>query len=495
MKRLSFATLAGLPATIARPAYDAERIGVGIVHLGIGAFHRAQTAVYTDDALAHASGDWGFCGVSLRSPDVRDRLAPQDGLYTSVEKSPQGVRRRVIGSVREVLFLGDEPERIRRRLEAQATRIVSLTVTEKGYCHDPASGRLNFAHPDIAHDLADPARPVSAVGQIVAALDARRVAGGRAFTVLCCDNLPHNGALLEGLVREFAGARDRALARWIGAQASFPSTMVDRIVPATTDSDIADNDQALGLHDAAPVVHEPFKQWVIEDRFVAGRPDWDSAGVQFVADVAPFEAMKLRLLNASHSAFAYLGYLAGHEYIYQVAGEGDFVEFMRRLMREEVAPTLKLPRSVDVVAYQDALVERFRNPALPHRTWQIAMDGSQKLPQRMLGTVRDNLGAGRKIDLLALAVAGWMRYVSGRDEAGREIRVSDPLAPEFARIAEAHRGDARALAQALLGLRAIFGTDLPADPRFSEPVMKWLGALCADGAARTVNAAVRSSPV
>jgi len=266
--------------------------------------------------------------------------------------------------------------------------------------------------------------------------------------------------------------------------------MVDRIVPATTDADIADNDRALGVHDAAPVVHEPFKQWVIEDRFVAGRPAWDRVGVQFVADVAPFEAMKLRLLNASHSAFAYLGYLAGHEYIYQVAAQPDFVAFMRRLMKEEVAPTLKLPATVDVVAYQEALVERFGNPALPHRTQQIAMDGSQKLPQRLLATVRDNLAAGRPIELLCLAVAGWMRYVSGSDEAGRQIKVSDPLAADFARIAAGHRGDPEGLARGLLSISAIFGDDLPADPRFAGKVTARLAALFRDGATHTVRAAV-----
>jgi len=494
MKRLSLATLGGLPPAIARPGYDPGRTGVGIVHLGIGAFHRAQTAVYTDDALAQEAGDWGICGVSLRSPDARDRLAPQDGLYTSVEKSPRGIGRRVIGSVREVLFLGDERERIQRRLAAAATRIVSLTVTEKGYCHDPATGRLNFAHPDIVHDLAEPGEPLSAVGQIVAALAERRANNARAFTVLCCDNLPHNGALLAGLVVALAGQRDAALARWIEVSASFPSTMVDRIVPATTERDIADNDRALELHDAAPVVHEPFKQWVIEDRFVGGRPAWERAGVQFVSDVAPFEAMKLRLLNASHSAFAYLGYLAGHEFIYQVAAQPAFVAFMRALMRDEVAPTLKLPARTDVAAYQDALVERFANPALPHRTQQIAMDGSQKLPQRLLGTVRDNLAAGRKIDLLALAVAGWMRYAAGIDETGGEIKVSDPMAPELARIAAAHRADPRALGKALLGVRAIFGQDLPDDSRFATAVTDWLELLYAEGAARAVQRAVRSSP-
>jgi fructuronate reductase len=490
MKRLSFATLAELPATIARPEYDAHKVGIGIVHLGIGAFHRAQTAVYTDDAIAAQPGDWGVCGVSLRSPDVRDRLAPQDGLYTGVEKSPQGVRRRIIGSVREVLFLGDERERIRTRMESPATQIVSLTVTEKGYCHDPATGRLNFAHPDIVHDLAAPAHPISAVGLVVAALAARRTAGTRGFTVLCCDNLPHNGTLLRGLVLAFAEKRDPALARWIEDHASFPSTMVDRIVPATTEADIADNDRALGLHDAAPVVHEPFKQWVIEDRFAGPRPAWERAGVEFVADVAPFEAMKLRLLNASHSAFAYLGYLAGHEFVYQVAAQPDFVAYMRRLMREEVAPTLALPAGVDVAAYQDALLQRFANPALPHQTWQIAMDGSQKLPQRILGTVRDNLAAGRNVELLALAVAGWMRYVCGTDEQGKSIKISDPMANDFARIVAAHRGDADGLANALLSLRAIFGADLPAASRFAGRVASWLKMLFRDGSARTVSAAV-----
>jgi fructuronate reductase len=494
MNRLSLATLAGIPRSIDRPGYDPRRIGIGIVHLGIGAFHRAQTAVYSDDTLALEHGDWGICGVSLRSPGARDRLAPQDGLYTSVEKSPAGIQRRVIGSVREVRFLGDERHEVHERLLAETTRIVSLTVTEKGYCHDPATGRLNRGHPDILHDLADLDHPVSAVGLIVAALDARRSLHGRPFTVLCCDNLPRNGALVRGLVLAFAEARDVALAHWIRDHASFPSTMVDRIVPATTEADVAENDAALGLHDAAPVVHEPFKQWVIEDEFAAGRPAWEQSGAQLVADVAPFEAMKLRLLNASHSAFAYLGYLAGSEFIYQVAARPEFAAYMRRLMVEEVTPTLKVPGGVDVAAYQAALLERFRNPVLPHRTQQIAMDGSQKLPQRLLNTVRDNLAAGRSIALAALAVAAWMRYAAGTDEAGREIKVSDPFAPEFARVAREARGDPQALARGMLSLRAIFGEDLPIDPRFTRRVTSWLGELFANGAARTVARAVEEAP-
>jgi fructuronate reductase len=486
MSRLSLAALAALPPTVAKPAWDPRQVGIGIVHLGIGAFHRAQTAVYSDDALAVEGGAWGICGVSLRAAEVRDRLAPQDGLYTAVEKSPSGVRRRVIGSVREVLFLGEERDAVQVRLVAPSTRIVTLTVTEKGYCHDPATGKLNFSHPDIVHDLAEPARAQSAIGLLVAALEARRREGTPAFTVLCCDNLPHNGVLVRGLVLALAAARDATLARWIEDHARFPSTMVDRIVPATTGPDIVDNDAALGLHDAAPVMHEPFRQWAIEEAFVSGRPAWDRVGAQMVADVAPFEAMKLRLLNGSHSTLAYLGYLAGFEFIYQVAAQTDFALLARRLMREEVAPTLKPPSGVDLLAYQNVLLERFSNPALPHRTQQIAMDGSQKLPQRLLGTVRDNLVAGRSISLLALAVAGWIRYASGVDESGQEITVCDPMAGEFARIAAAQRGNAPALVREFLGLRAVFGADLPADPRFAGQVASWLSALFADGAARTV---------
>ena len=494
MIRLSSATLTALPASIARPAYDVGKVGVGIVHLGIGAFYRAQGAVYTDDVLGQETGPWGICGVSLRSPDVRDRLAPQDGLYTAVEKSEAGIRRRVIGSLREVLFIGDERELVHARLVATETRIVSLTVTEKGYCHDPATGRLNLGHPDIGHDIAHPEHPRSAVGLLVAALDARRRSHGTPFTIMSCDNLPHNGALVRGLVLAFAAATAPSLTAWIEQQVRFPSTMVDRIVPATTDADIVENDAVLGAHDAAPVMHEPFKQWVIEDDFAAGRPGWEKVGAELVADVAPFEAMKLRLLNASHSALAYLGFLAGHEYIYQVAAQPAFATYMQALMRDEVAPTLALPAGVDVAAYQATLLERFRNPALPHRAQQIAMDGSQKLPQRLLGTVRDNLAAGRPIDRLALAVAAWMRYVGGVDESGRTIKVSDPLADEFARIAAAHRGDPAGSAHALMGLRSVFGEDLSTVAPFADRVTAWLAALHRDGAARTVARAASASP-
>jgi fructuronate reductase len=486
MDRLDARSLVRLPATVARPASPVDTLTTGIVHLGIGAFHRAHQAIYTDDAIAHAGGDWGICGVSLRSPDVRDRLAPQDCLYTAIEKSPAGVRRRVVGSVREVLFQDEQYAEIRRRLAARETQIVSLTVTEKGYCHEPATGRLNRGHPQIVRDLAHPDDARSVPGLLAAALAERRRTHGKPLTVVCCDNLPQNGALVCGLVVAFANQRDAALADWIGREVAFPSTMIDRIVPATTAADIAENDAALGLADAAPVVHEPFAQWVIEDRFAAGRPAWDAVGALLVDDVDPYESMKLRLLNASHSAFAYLGFLAGYEFIYEVAAQPAFVAWMRRFMADEVSPALVPPLGIDLAMYREELVRRFANPALPHRTQQVAMDGSQKLPQRILATVRDNLAANRSVDLAALAVAGWMRYVYGEDEQGRAIAVSDPLASQFASIAARHRGDPAGFANGLLALREIFDEDLGNEPRFATPVTRWLNELFAHGAARTV---------
>jgi fructuronate reductase len=491
MNRLDLSTVDRLPPDIRRPRYAIRDVGIGIVHLGIGAFHRAHQAMYTDDALAEAGGTWGICGVSLRSPDVRERMAPQDGLYTSIEKSPDGIRRRVVGSVREVLFEREQHDAVFRRLTAPQTRIVSLTVTEKGYCHEPATGRLNAQHPDIVHDLASLAHPRSVVGLLVAAFAERRRTHATPVSVVCCDNLTQNGALVCGLVVSFANLVDPSLADWISREIAFPSTMVDRIVPATTARDIAQNDDAIALHDAAPVVHEPFVQWVIEDRFAAGRPAWDAAGALFVHEVDAYEAMKLRLLNASHSAFAYLGFLAGYEYIYEVAAQPDFVAYMRRFTADEVTPALVPPPGVDLVAYRETLVRRFANPALPHRTQQIAMDGSQKLPQRILATIRDNLAAGRSIDLASLAVAGWMRYVYGADEQGRAIDVSDPLAPAFAKIASAHRGDPAGFAQALFAIHPIFDEDLQNEPRFTAPVMRWLDALFAFGARKTVAKAIQ----
>jgi fructuronate reductase len=482
--RLSPTALASLPGTVRRPAYDRSRLTPGIVHLGLGAFARAHLCEYTEDALELEFGAWGITGASLQRPDQRDRLKPQDGLYTLLKRAPAGPELRIIGCVSEVLVAPEDPAALVARLAAPATRIVSLTVTEKGYCHDPATGRLKADHPDIVHDLANPDAPRSAVGILVAGLKRRRAAGLGPFTALSCDNLPHNGGVLRGLVRDFAALSDDALSQWIEANGAFPATMVDRIVPATTEADIAEVARLIGLEDAAPVIGEPFRQWAIQDVFAAGRPAWDRVGAQMVSEVAPFEFMKLRMLNGAHSSLAYLGYLTGHETVAEASGDAVLARFLQGLWAE-IIPTVPAPQGIVLGDYAEALLARFRNPAIRHRTWQIAMDGSQKLPQRLLGTIRDRLKTGGGIDHLSLGVAAWMRYVSGTDEKGATIDVRDPLAAEFATRAKAAGRNAAALASALLGIEAIFGSDLPREERFTKPVERHLAALFEKGAKAT----------
>ena len=485
MSQLSLSTLAALPASVARPAYDPTRVTVGIVHLGLGAFHRAHQAVFTDDVLAR-DPRWGILGVSMKTPRSTSLLAAQDGLYALLVKGNDESSVRVIGALRETAFAGAGSAALVDRIADPRVTCVSLTVTEKGYCHDPASGRLDFAHPDIVHDVAHPGAPVSAPGLLVAALDARRTRDSGALNIVCCDNLPHNGRVVEGLVRELAQRRDASLVDWMEAHTAFPGTMVDRIVPATTDADIAEVERRIGVHDAAPVVAEPYNQWVIEDRFVAARPAWESAGATLVREIEPFEKLKLRMLNGSHSTLAYLGYLSGYDTIAKAASDPALAVFVEQQMTEEIAPTLVAPPDVRIADYGAELMQRFRNPALPHRTRQVAMDGSQKLPQRLLGTIRDNLVAGRPIERLALSVASWMRYVYGRDERDDPIDVADPLAARFATLAAEHRGDIEGFARGLLAIDAIFGDDLPREPRFTQPAIASLGALFRNGALRTV---------
>ena len=483
--RLSLSTLADLPAAVARPAYDIEAAEVGVVHLGVGAFHRAHQAAYLDAILSRGHKGWAICGASLRSPDTSDALDPQDGLYTLAERSGAGDNLRVIGSLRRLLVAPRDPEALLAAMCDPRVRIVTLTVTEKGYCHDPASGTLDEAHPDIRADLASPQRPVSAPGYLVEALARRRAAGVAPFTVLTCDNLPANGKTVARVTARLAALRDDDLGRFVAGEVAFPSTMVDRIVPATTDDDRALVAAGLGLQDAWPVMAEPFTQWVVEDLFPLGRPPLEEVGVELVSDVEPFEHMKLRLLNGAHSTLAYLGYLAGHATIADTMVVPAFARLVARLQDEEVTPTLHLPAGVDVAAYKRALRERFANPALRHRTWQIAMDGSQKLPQRLVATARDRLAAGAPIPLLALGVAGWMRYVTGRDEQGNAIDVRDPLAARLKALADEAGPDASRLAPALLSVREVFA-DLGADPRFAGPVRDALARLMVRGAAATV---------
>ena len=486
MQRLSNATLDRLPGDVAQPRYDRGALATGIVHLGLGAFQRAHQAMYTEAALNAGDHRWGVVGASLRSPAVRDALVPQDGLYTLAVRGADGERLQVIGAIKDVLVAPENPSALLDALSDSAAMIVTLTVTEKGYCYDPATTALDEEHPDIVHDLRHPREPRSVPGFLVEALRRRHEAQVPAFTVLCCDNLPHNGRTVAGIVTRFAALRDKALAGFIRNEVMFPSTMVDRITPATTDDDRAAISARLGLEDAAAVVTEPFTQWVIEDRFSRGlRPEWSIAGAEFVANVAPYENMKLRLLNGSHSTLAYLGYLAGYETVSDTMKDANYRRLAQGVM-DDAATTLKMPPGADVAAYKRALLERYENRALRHRTWQICMDGSQKLPQRLLGSIRDRLAAGAPIDRLVMGVAGWMRYVTGIDEQGKPIDVRDPLSGRLRAIADGAGLVAERLAPALLDVREIFAADLAADSRFRTAVMSALARIIAKGARAAV---------
>ncbi|ADL00995.1 mannitol dehydrogenase family protein [Brevundimonas subvibrioides] len=482
--RLSNATLAGLTAQVERPGYDRSSVRIGVVHLGIGAFHRAHQAVVFDDALRSGDMRWGILGVSLRSPGVRDQLQPQDGLYSVLVRDGDVERIRIIGAVQGVLVAPEDPGAVVEAMASRQVHIVTLTVTEKGYRLDPASGSLIETDPDVVADIANPVAPRTAPGFLVAALARRRQRGLPPFTVVSCDNLPHNGARVRSAVLGMAGRIDPALADWIAEAGAFPATMVDRIVPATTPDDVASLAARLGVEDPGMVKTEPFTQWVIEDRFCGPRPDFAALGVQLTDAVAPWEDAKLRLLNGAHSAIAYLGGLAGHAFVHQVVAEPPFAAFVERLW-DEAATTLSPPPGLDVAAYRRDLMARFRNPALQHRTRQIAMDGSQKLPQRLLATIADRLAAGQGIEALAMAVAGWIRWQDGVAETGETHVVDDPLADVLGQ-ALAGTGSAADRVRAIAGLSAVVPSRLGGDVRFITAVGDALAGLESRGVVATL---------
>lgn len=362
--------------------------------------------------------------------------------------------------------------------------IVSLTITEKGYFHSPASGQLMLDHPMIVADLNNPHQPKTAPGVIVEALARRKAAGLQAFTVMSCDNMPENGHVMRDVVTSYARAVDEKLAQWIVENVTFPSTMVDRIVPAVTAETLDKIEQFAGVRDPAGVACEPFRQWVIEDNFVAGRPEWEKAGAELVSDVLPYEEMKLRMLNGSHSFLAYLRYLAGYQHINDCMEDDNYRRAALTLMLQEQAPTLKV-QGVDLQDYANRLIERYSNPALRHRTWQIAMDGSQKLPQRMLDSVRWHLAHGSSFNLLALGVAGWMRYVGGVDELGNPIEISDPLLSVIQQTVQ-NSEEGKERVRALIAIEAIFGNDLPNNALFTDKVTEAYLSLLTEGAKATV---------
>ena len=490
VKRLNAATLGQLPAEIRRPSYPVQAAAIGVVHLGVGSFFRAHQAVYLDEAMNGGATGWGVCGVSLRNPETRDALQAQDGYYTLIERDAAGARARVVGSLRELLVAPENPAMVIGRIAASSTHWVTLTITEKGYGHDAGSSdkvRLDPAHPDIAHDLANPVTPRSAVGLLHAAVVQRRRARLDGLTILSCDNLSCNGDLLRELLLQFDNTLEAGSSRtagWIDEHLRFPNTMVDRIVPRTTNAERALAQELLGMTDAWPVITEPFRQWVIEDRFAGPRPPLAQSGVQIVPDVRPFESMKLRLLNAAHSALAWLAVPAGLSTVDQAIADPGIRRFIEALWREEVIPGL----DPDVIGaapdYCSRLLARFANPGLAHLTAQIAMDGSQKLPLRILPSIRANLSLGLPIERLALVVAAWIRYLGGVDERGLPFLPDDPLRERLQCIAAA--SDSGAAARGILAEQSVFG-ELAGNEVLAANVGQWLERLRKRGTCALLN--------
>jgi len=484
--RLSQAHLSDAKALI-KPNENNKKAKVGIVHLGFGAFHRAHQALITDAVIKELGGDWKIVGVVWSAVDLQDSLNEQNGLYSVGVGHNDQIDINIVGSVEKVLNI-KQTEQIMGYMCDPVVKVVSLTVTEKGYCHSPATGDLDLSNPLIQHDLQNIGQPKSAIGLLVSALQYRYKNGIQPFTPMSCDNLPENGHVLEKVVLQFAQQFDEKLYGWIKENINFPCTMVDRIVPKTTDNDIARIESVLGVEDRVCVMTEPFLQWVIEDKFVNDRPQWEKtsiANIQVTDNVVPFEEMKLRLLNGTHSTMAYLGYLSGYETVSQTIQDPNFKAFIRYLMDVEITPSIKI-EGIDLNEYKNQLIERYENTALQHRTWQIAMDGTQKIPQRFLRTIRYSLDHNIAIDGLCLALAAWIRYVSGVNEQGQDIDVKDPLKQQLSDIWQQAGSDLEKAVEGFLSLRSVFDQDLASHPIFKATLLSALQTLFANGAKSSV---------
>jgi len=484
---LNRANLSRLLPPVAVPRFDPARVRAGIVHLGLGGFHRAHMARYTHELMERREDalGWGIVGAGLMPADLRmrDSLGPQDNLYTLVERGSGDERVAIIGSLVDVVFAGESSAALLAAIEPPAIRIISLTVTEHGYCLNRSTKQLDPEHPLVRRDLAQPECPASAVGIVVEAYRRRMAAGLPAFTALSCDNIQRNGSVLRQAVLALARLRDPDLADWISANGRFPSTMVDRITPVTAAEDIAALAERYGVIDRWPVFAESFTQWVIEDDFPGGRPAWEEVGAQFVADVAPYEFMKLRLLNASHLAVAGIGRLAGYVTIAEAMADPLIARLMAALMDRETGPTLPEVPGIDLARYKATLIERFANAAIKDTVERVNTDAPLNV---LIDPIRDRLHAGGSVELLALALAAWLRRVRGEDEQGQPIEIRHPLADELRAKAIEGGADPRAL----LGIRQVFGA-LGSDPRLLEPVGRWLGSLYGMGAGATLAAASR----
>ncbi len=481
---LSQAALAEL--AVPAPRYDREALKVGIVHFGVGGFHRAHEAMYLDELMNRGEAlDWAICGMGVLPGDarMRDALAAQDFLYTLAIKHPDGrVEARVIGSIVDFVHAPDDPAAAIERLADPAVRIVSLTITEGGYNFNQATGAFDAENADVVHDLAHPATPRSVFGLVVEALERRRARGAAPFTVLSCDNIQGNGDVARRQFTAFAGLRDAGLAAWIDGNVAFPNSMVDRITPVTSDEDRALVTERCGIDDRRPVVCEPFTQWVLEDRFGAGRPPFETAGVQLVGDVEPYELMKLRLLNASHQALCHPGYLAGYRFAHEVCANPAFVDYLLAYMDQEATPTLHPVPGIDLAAYKRQLIERFANPAVRDTLARLCAEASDRIPKWLVPAIHDNLAAGRAVPLSAAIVASWARYAEGSDEQGARIEIVDHRKERvMAAAARQRAGDPLAFVRD----RELFG-DLAERAEFTEPYLWALESFNRRGARATI---------
>lgn len=484
--KLSNAALARLPAGVAGPAYDRAGLRPGIVHVGLGNFHRAHQAVYLDDLMAQGlARDWAVLGAGVRPADaaMRTALLAQDCLSTVIELDPaRPPAARVIGAMTGFVEVRPDNRPLIAAMTDPAIRIVSLTVTEGGYFIDPATGRLDPGHPEILADAAAPDRPGTVFGAILAALAARRAAGTPPFTVMCCDNLPGNGGVTRAAVTGLAALRDQDLAGWIAAEVAFPDAMVDRITPATGERERA-MAAALGLDDPVPVTCEPFRQWVLEDRFPAGRPPLEAAGVTFTSDVHAYERMKIRILNGGHAVIAYAGALLGHDFAHEAMADASVAAFLDRVERAEILPHVAPVPDSTPEEYLALIARRFANPAVRDTIRRLCLDGSNRQPKFILPSVRDGLAADTPVEGLALVSALWCRYCAGRLEDGREIAPNDPDWPMLTERAQAARTDPAAW----LGMRAIYG-ELAGAPRFADAFGMALSRIWAEGTAAALAA-------
>jgi fructuronate reductase len=470
-----------LPAGVQGPGFDRTALRTGMAHVGVGAFHRCHQAEYTDDMLAQRFDRWGVTGINIREPRLADTLGAQAGLYTRLIREGERAEARIIGCMVSVVDSQTAPDPALDVLASAEVDVVTLTVTEKGYCHRPASGELDAGHPDIAHDLANPDMPRSVPGLLLRALELRMLSHGAPVTLMSCDNIPANGAVLGNVVRTMAERRGRKLGEWIAANVGFPSTMVDRIAPATSAADLQLVQDRFGYRDRAVVVGEPYRQWVIENRFAGRRPPWDLAGATFVDDVTAFEHLKMRVLNAAQSTLAYLGLIAGHEHTFEAVADPLLAGFVRRMLIEESVPTLQPVPDISAERYVEQSLERIRNPAIRHRNHQIATDGSQKIVQRLLNPIRERLGRGESIALLSVAVASWMVYlIRASQRFGKIWVVDDPYGARIAGIADRVGRDPTALTREILAVDTIFAADLAGSEVFRSGVAGALDGLLSD---------------